>query len=202
MQTLRKHPWLTGLLLLLIGMKFILVPIIEWQNEQLLNIKLQTKRISRAELALANVDNNVKILNHLHSQNQKLDKLFYPFSEEASFKLQQQQWLESLIAKHQFKINNVGWVFSAKVLGQPLIKHQLSVSVEGPTYAMPSLQAELEANSQWVDINSFTFNVRGQSDVSLGNVSGNVDLVFYQWDKSSQKMVENGNVNQGQVDEQ
>jgi len=202
MQTLRNHPWLTGLLLLLLAVKFVFVPIVDWQNEQLLNIKLQTKRISRAELALANVDNNAQLLSQLQSQSQVLHKLFYPFSEEANFKLQQQQWLEGLIAKHQFKINNVGWVFSAKVLGQPLIKHQLSVSFEGSTFALPSLQAEIEESPQWVDISSFTFNLRGQRNFNLGSLSGNLDLVFYQWDKMSQKLAGQSDVIKGLTDEQ
>jgi hypothetical protein len=180
MQVLRNYPYLTGLLVLLLVLKFLLVPLIQWQNETLWSIKQNHKRLSHAATASVNMSTNQRELSRLQQQLKQIQGVFYPPQKEASFKLEQQQLLESLLAKHHFTVSNIGWTYSAQVLGQPLIKHQLSVSFDGDTFDLPSLYLTLDRNPQWIDVMSFSFNLMGQNEKSLGRFRGSLDLVFYQ----------------------
>jgi len=185
MQMLRNYPYLTGLLMLLVVLKFMLVPLIQWQNDTLWNIKQHDKRLGYAEAAISNVDSNSGQLVTLQTELKKLQGLFYVNQDEASFKLEQQQWLEALLAKHNIKVTNIGWGFSSKMLAQPIIKHQLSIFLHGQTHALPGLHLDLEANEQWVELSGFMFNVKGQNQSALGRVTGKLELFFYQLDSSA-----------------
>jgi len=180
MQLLRNYPYLSALLVLLIALKFLFVPLVQWQNDTLWSISQNDKRLSRAMGAITHIDSNRVQLGALQQQLGQLQTFFYPSQDEASFKLEQQQWLEALIAEHNFTVSNIGWTYSAQVLGQPLIKHQLSVSFDGDTFDLPRLYLALDSNSQWIDVMSFSFNLIGQNEKSLGRFRGSVDLVFYQ----------------------
>jgi hypothetical protein len=195
MQVLRNYPYLTGLLALLLVLKFLLVPLIQWQNETLWSIKQNHKRLSHAATAAVNMSANQRQLSQLQQQLKQIQAVFYPQLKEASFKLEQQQLLESLLAEHHFNVSNIGWTYSAQVLGQPLIKHQLSVSFDGDTFDLPSLYLTLDRNPQWIDVMSFSFNLMGQNEKSLGRFRGSLDLVFYQLAGNEH------NVEQGQSNE-
>ena len=190
MQALRNYPYLTGLLVLLLVLKFLLVPLIQWQNETLWSIKQNHKRLSRADTATVNISANQRQLGTLKLQLEQIQSVFYPPQKEASFKLEQQQLLESVLAEHNFKVSNIGWTYSAQVLGQPLIKHQLSVSFDGQTFDLPNLYLALDNNSQWIDVLGFSFNLIGQNENSLGKFRGSLDLVFYQHAGNERKAVQ------------
>jgi hypothetical protein len=195
MQLLRNYPYLSGLLVLLIALKLLFVPLLQWQNDTLWSISQNDKRLSRAMGAITHIDSNRAQVGALQQQLGQLQSFFYPSQDEASFKLEQQQWLEALIAEHNFKVSNIGWTFSAQVLGQPLIKHQLSVSFDGDTFDLPRLYLALDSNSQWIDVMSFSFNLIGQNEKILGRFRGSLDLVFYQLAGNEQDVV------QGQANE-
>jgi hypothetical protein len=187
MQLLRNYPYLTGLMVLLVALKFLLVPLYQWQNDTLWSISQNDKRLSRANSAITNINSNRAQLAILQQQRSKLQALFYPWQAEASFKLEQQQILEALLAKHNFKVNNIGWTYSAKILGQPFIKHQLSVSFAGETFELPKLYLALENKPQWIEVVNFSFNLIGQKEQTLGKFRGSLDLVFYQIADSSRR---------------
>jgi hypothetical protein len=190
MQLLRNYPYLSGLLVLLVVLKFLFVPLVQWQNDTLWSISQNDKRLSRATGAITDIDSNRGQLEALQQQLGQLQTFIYPSQDEASFKLEQQQWVEVLIAKHNFKVSNIGWTYSAQVLGQPLIKHQLSVSFDGNTFDLPNLYLALDSNPQWIDVTGFSFNLIGQNEKSLGRFRGSLDLVFYQFANDEQKEVQ------------
>lgn len=195
MQVFRNYPFLSVLLVLLLVLKFILVPVIEWQNDSVWNVQQKQKHLNRATEARQNISGNQSELNNLRQQLTQLQSYFYPQQSEASFKLAQQQILESLFADNNLKVDNIGWTYSAQMLGQPLIKHQLSVSLQGKTADLPALYLALDNGPQWIDVLSFSFNMLGQQAQSLGTFRGSVDLVFYQL-KDNQTESQQGQVNE------
>jgi hypothetical protein len=175
---------------LLVILKFLLVPLVQWQNNTLWSISQNDKRLSRATDAITNINSKRGQLGTLQQKLDQLQTFFYPSQDEASFKLEQQQWVEALIAEHNFKVSNIGWTYSAQVLGQPLIKHQLSVSFYGVTFELPNLYLALDSNPQWIDVTGFSFNLIGQNEKSLGRFRGSLDLVFYQFASDEQMEVQ------------
>lgn len=180
MSFLRNHPFLSILLIILLSLKFIIVPVFQWQETLIWDVFQSNKRLVKSQNAIEKIGENQTQKKLLESSDLSLASLFYPQQNEPDFKLAQQQWLEKLVSQHNLKLTNIGWLNSATLLDKPVTKHSLSLNVEGETFALPSFHLALMNNSQWLDITSFSLNLTGQNVNSLGRFKGTMEIVFYQ----------------------
>ncbi|MDN4503142.1 hypothetical protein QX776_12070 [Alteromonadaceae bacterium BrNp21-10] len=185
MSEIRNHPFLITFLLLLICIKYVLHPVVEWQNDKLWSIAQNNKRQIRAAEAIANVEANQVQIQTYKQQKKILQSMFYKPMNEAEFKLEQQQWLEELVDQYGFKINNVGWTYSVKMLSKPVITHRLSLNFEGQTYELPAFHLALAANPEWIGVETFSVDTIGQREESLGKFRATMDVVFYQMESEA-----------------
>lgn len=180
METFKQHPLLLTFLAVLVVLRFILVPVLEWQDSKIATINQLEKRVSKAERAIKTKEFNEQGLTDLLPYQKQVNELFYPTEPENTFKLARQQWLETLLAKHQVQSVNLGWQGSGEVKDLPLLKHKLELQFNANMVDFPAFQLALQDNPQLLEIDSLMLTLKGQRKEKLGRISGKMTMLFYQ----------------------
>lgn len=180
MELLKRQPILLSLLVILLSCRFIVVPIIDWQNQSLEQTQGLQKKQQKTEIAIHREADNQEQLQVLEKQNIDFQALFFIATSETKFKLERQQWLEALLAKHNLKGTNIGWSNSSNVINTEVIKHSLQLRLEGNASDLPKFQYEIESTEQWIEINNFTVFFRKQINLNLGRIRASYQINFYQ----------------------
>jgi len=180
METFKQHPRLLTLLAVLVVLRFILVPVLEWQESKIATISQLEKRLFKAERAIKTRAVNEQGVSSLLPYQQQVRALFYPAEAENTFKLARQQWLENLLAKHKVQAVNLGWQGSGQVAGLPLLKHKLELQFTAAMVDFPAFHLALQASPKLLEIDSLTLTLKGQRKNKLGRASGKMTMLFYQ----------------------
>jgi len=184
MAELKKHALLLSLMAILIIAKFIVVPIFDWQNNELQNIKLLAKKQQKITQVLNGQDNTANSNATLKSINKLGDSIFFTYQTESAFKLKQQKMFESLLAKHYVQSERIGWQVTTELPNLSATQYQLQLSVKGQTHNVVSLLAELENHNKLIEIKDFNVNFKGQNEIALGQIFGDLTLRLYAMNKA------------------
>ena len=168
-----------GVLALLIVLKFIVVPLFDWQNEQLANLANLQKRVSKSQNVIANQTQITQSQQRISTQLKAINSLFINYKPEDEFKLAMQQQIEQTVANHQLQINTSNWLPSILVANGQLMRHQLRLSIKGQMLDFTKLITELESATPKAELKTFNINSKGQNDEQLGRVDGTIELAFY-----------------------
>ncbi|WP_394200805.1 hypothetical protein [Shewanella waksmanii] len=179
MDIFKEKPYLLFLLAGLVFARFVCVPVIEWQNERKATLVLESKRVMKAEQAMANEQKIEPLLPKLRALVKANRERLYPFQAENQFKLQNQQNLEALIEKYALNVTGIGWLATKQVNEFNLTLFQLQVRFQGDGVKFPGLMAEIESQAQWVEVDDFVFAFRRQSTTRIGDANGQITLNYY-----------------------
>jgi hypothetical protein len=174
-----KHQLALGAIAILLLLKFMLVPLFDWQNQQLSNLVNLQKRASKSHSAIINQTQMAVKQQHITAQLTAINELFVEHKNEAEFKLAMQQQIEQTIATHQLQINNSSWLPSIAVANAQLMRHQLRLSIKGQMLNFKSLVTLLESSTPKAELKTFNINLKGQNSERLGQVDGTIELAFY-----------------------
>ena len=168
-----------GVLALLIVLKFIVVPLFDWQNEQLANLANLQKRVSKSQNVIANQTQITQSQQRISAQLKAINSLFINYKPEDEFKLAMQQQIEKTVANQQLQINTSNWLPSILVANKQLMRHQLRLSIKGKMLDFTKLITELESVTPKAELKTFNINSKGQNAEQLGRVDGIIELAFY-----------------------
>jgi hypothetical protein len=157
--------WLVAVLLIA---KFIVMPVIEWQNSTLSEIHSLTKRLKKADALIAN-------FAYLNQANQELTQAleqqrtwFFQGSESTQTQLQQLREIEGLAQKNQLNIVNSRWLGSQHKQGYT--EHRLELGINGELVNVIQLISDIESQKKPRRFDSWSVNIRGMSKNSIGRV--------------------------------
>jgi hypothetical protein len=179
LEELKKYQlslWVIGILIL---MRFIIIPIIEWQNEQLVEIKLLQGQQSRIDNVLANSQQIENLDIELSSILEQSSTLFLTSTDSASFQLERQQWVEDTTKLFNLNIVNVGWSPALTVPDIKLVGHVMLLNTEGNTVDTIRFIQALQAQLNFIEIQTFGFRISQIKDSVLGKSRTKLNLVFY-----------------------
>lgn len=179
MQELKKHAALLVIIGLLSILKFVIVPIFDWQNDALLNIGLLEKKQNKIERLISNqkqaVGDDVKLSEIVN----KSEAVFFVQHNESTFKLQQQKKIEDLLSKHNITASNFGWQATKEYVKISAKSYQLLINFSGQSYDVLALMLALETNPKLIGISDFNLRIKGQSKESMGMITGRFTLQLY-----------------------
>jgi hypothetical protein len=164
---------------ILIVIKFVFMPIIQWQNSLLADIALLKNKSSKIELLLNNQHETEQLLSTYTAVLKPMANIFNEKRPESDFKLAQQKWLESLMEKHGISIKNTSWQLVSTIESPKVKQFQLKVNFSGKTEDLRRIMQSLESQTPLVYVNDFLINIKKQSKTRLGSVSGSLTLHFY-----------------------
>ncbi|WP_108947125.1 hypothetical protein [Shewanella halifaxensis] len=179
MEIFKQKPYLLYLLISLALAKIVGVPVIDWQNEKISILQLESKRVAKAEQAVENRQFLEPLLESLKANVSRNRSRVFAFSSENSFKLEQQKLIEGLIEKQSLSVTGIGWLATKQVSEFGLTLYQLQIRFSGDGIKFPVLMAELESQPKWIEIDDFVFAFRRQSATKIGESNGQMTLNFY-----------------------
>jgi hypothetical protein len=180
MAEIKKHALLLSLLALLIVLKFVVVPIFDWQDQLILNIESQQKQATRMTKVLTDDDDQNTNRQALATELEKIERLFFSYRSDAAFKLEQQQAFEQLLEKHQLRSSNIGWQAETELQGAALKRYQMKIKFSGLFVDAVAMFIELESTLPWSEIEDFNISTRGTQKDNLGSIrSGNLTINLF-----------------------
>lgn len=174
-----KHQLALGVLVILIALKFLIVPLFDWQNSQLAQLANLQKRAVKSQNVIINQSQINQAQQTINAQLKAVNSLFVDYQRESEFKLAMQQQIEQTIANNQLQINTSSWLPSITVANNQLIRHQLRLNLKGKMRDFISLIILLESQTPKAELKSVNINLKGQNNKSLGRVEGIIELAFY-----------------------
>lgn len=174
-----KHQLALGLLGVLLALKFAVMPLIEWQNEQLSTIANLQKRVGKSQSVIANQAQINQAQQQIGAQLDAVNSLFFKHQAQSEFKLTKQQRIEQTVAHNQLQITSSNWLPSILVANGQLMRHSLRLSIKGSMLDYTNLITELESTTPKGELRTFNINVKGQRSKKLGRVEGSIELAFY-----------------------
>ena len=174
-----KHQLALGALVILIALKFLIVPLFDWQNSQLAQLANLQKRAVKSQNVIVNQSQINQAQQTINAQLKAVNSLFVDYQRESEFKLAMQQQIEQTIANNQLQINTSSWLPSITVANNQLIRHQLRLNLKGKMRDFINLITLLESKTPKAELKSLNINLKGQNNESLGRVEGTIELAFY-----------------------
>lgn len=177
--TQTKHKLALGLLATLLLLKLLLLPLFDWQNEQLSNITNLQKRASKSQSVITNQGQISQSQQRITAQLNAINRLFIDYKNDAEFKLAMQQQIEQSLASNQLQINNTSWLPSILVANEQLMRHQLRLNIKGTLLNFKNFITLLESAPPQAELKTLNINIKGQNSEQLGRVDGTIELAFY-----------------------
>jgi hypothetical protein len=187
MNELKQKSWLLILLAVLVVIKFIIVPIIDWQTDSLSEIALQQKKLNKMQYLL---NNQQKITDQNRQIQHILDTAqtyFFHENDEASFKLNQQKLIEQLITKFSLSSQHIGWSEVIERSPHGIDKYQVEIKVKGKTVDVIRLMADIESHTPRIAISNFNLSLNNKLSNDLGTTDGKISLELFNYLQNNQK---------------
>jgi len=182
-QQLNQHSKALLLITVLILMKFIVLPIIQWQETTLTTNTLLEKRLSKSAYAINNKIQMQQVLKQSTVKLSELEQLIYEYQLTNRFRLSQQKQLETLFEEYKIEITNLVWQAPVALTNWQISQHEVKLRIKGSLTNLQKLQAVLESKPQWLANNSFSYRLEKRRKNNLGNFSGRTSLTLYMKNK-------------------
>lgn len=176
---LKQHRLALSFILVLVAIRFIVVPWVDWQDELFEQTVLLQNNASRVEHVMSNQQELESSHANQVSAIEQIENYFIVTTDEASFRLDRQKWFEQLLEEHELSLNNIGWGRAREVVESRVIEHTLEVNLDGPTQNVVALMAKLQSESFYVDIRDMNVNFSRQTTKSLGRARVRLILGLY-----------------------
>lgn len=176
MNDLREKAPLLLVLIALVAVKFIIVPIIEWQDEKLVEIQTKERQLSKTISVIDREPLVNDALALVKNRTSKQLNFYYAEPSMDAFKLVAQQNIESVFLKQELKVTNFNW--TNEIEGD-ISEVRAKVSFEGRTKDLASLQLELALFDKLINVPQFNVYVERMRTDSLGKARGTMTLVLY-----------------------
>jgi len=172
MKNFGDKPNLLWSLLVLVFLQFIVVPMIDWQDEKRNELVLMNKRLSKAKQLLTNEESINHYLLSLEEVEQGYNKYFFKKQELTPFQLANQKVIEELAELHNIKVTSVGWKGITQDATNILSVFELQLRFTGKIKNLMSFQLEIEQMEEAILIVGMSMNIKGHLRNTLGKATG------------------------------
>ena len=179
MNLFKENPVLTFLLLVLLALKFVVSPVIEWQEKESWQLSLQEKKLKKSMSAIEQKTMSESQLAQEKELNSQLLSLFFEAGNEAAFKVQNQALIERMLRASGLQVVNIGWANSAVIPGTGMIKHRLDLRATGKAAQVPLFHMTLTEFEKWIQLESFNITLNSDEE-ALGSTIAQFSLTFVQ----------------------
>ena len=179
MKELKKHQFLLSVVALLIIIKWLYVPIVDWQDERYFEIKQKQNRLSKSSAVLKQ-SNVYSQKNDLLADSLAIaNDIFVEKQDDSLFKLEQQKFVEQMLSKLGLSLTRTVWENALESVEPQIKQYKMKVFFKGRTNDMVRYVTELEKHKPYIEVNDFIFNINKRNKEPFGSVSGNLTLSLY-----------------------
>lgn len=167
---------------LLIGIKMVLLPIIDWQNQQVEELVGHEKRIAKAEAIIEEQAAMQKALDESESILTAIEEQFPRYPNSEIFRLETQKRFESEMAEQGIEAQQIFWRDDQDIqVSGNLYRAKLSIRCNGEFNHFLQFQLALEKKQLSNQLKGLALQMRGANAESAGNVKGltTFDVYYY-----------------------
>jgi hypothetical protein len=171
-----------GIVVVLVAIKYGLLPVLEWQNQTIDELYQVERRNVKAENLLNNKDQVFMRLAKLSNQYKSETQTYPKFDAQIVFRLESQVLFDILIQQNNLRKTQFFWHDSEdkQVFGN-LYKAKFNIDFTGYLKDFALLQTKLvNANKQFKILNMST-SILNQTQKSIGIVDATLTVDAYYW---------------------
>lgn len=183
MSELKKYKYPLLIIAILCVFKFIIVPVLTWQDNVIAENKLLQRKVDKINTLISD---ETELTNNLQTTQTELDNVtqyFYQYQPEQAFRLTQQKLIEQKLAEFELKSSTVGWQNVVAIPNTPLTRFQLQYSFSGQSEQVIAYLLSQQQQKQWQEIETLNINVRRQKAGRLGQMTVSTRISFYMLNK-------------------
>lgn len=166
------------LIAVLASLKFVVVPLVDWQDAVSMDVSAVKKRLHKGQLAIEQKD-ALELESHtsLHAIDQARAGLFDIVSEN-QFKLDQQAWLEDLVAQHNVEVEEISW--GGATPGESgVVIYPVNLTFSSDVDDFILLHATLESGQKHIRFENFDLSIKRHAEKRIGSVRGSMRLLMF-----------------------
>ncbi|ODB36786.1 hypothetical protein BB427_01880 [Pseudoalteromonas sp. BMB] len=179
MDEIKNKRGLLSILAILLVLRFIIVPVFDWQEQRTAEIKQIEARLEKSSLIVKNQQSLDTAKEELGKRSDTLKLFIYPAANEADFRFQVQKELNEVISRHQLEVKNIGWLTRLEIESAALTRHQVRISVSGKTVNLQALLMEIDSKLNKVFVSEFKSTFKYLTSDSLGLSEATLVLAMY-----------------------
>lgn len=156
----RKKQLLFVLALLLV-VKFVGQPLVEWQNEKVNQVTQKSQRLTKMNEVLSGKEQIKQQLQIAQQNNQTLKAQFPEAATSSGFRLQAQQRISELAAKYELSVDMFDWAGDAPVPIEGFTGLALTTEVAGPVLNIAQFHAAVNSELGFLIMETSELSFRG-----------------------------------------
>ena len=173
---MKNNAFLLIILAVLFLAKFIVQPIIEWQNTTLAESSRLQQKLDKAQAYITELPKlegqKVALIQKIKESKQRVDT----YNDFDRYQIAKQRQVEMLFTQHNVSTKSLNW---QDTVTTPLGKTaKLQVQFNGLLKDFIALQLDLMSQSTSIELSVFGLQLREGAEGSLGDVTGNILLTF------------------------
>lgn len=165
----------------LVLLKFIAVPVWEWQESKISEIQQLKGRLDRAELLSSKGGELQEVLEAAKESNVAKAKSLYIVDDLAALKLNKMNELDQLLSSYNVRITSSSWMSET---GDVIKKFNLKVGVRGKTKEVIQAILALRKLEKLSSIDDLSIRIVKMQDKTLGDAGGSLVIGFYVLDSA------------------
>lgn len=167
---------LLAVLAVLLILRFVFVPVFEWQDETLAQVQQQKLQLEKAERVIERTEILQNSIDNLKGKIAAVEKNYYQQQSNNAFRLQIQQEMEKLFVEHNVKLKNFDWTNEVEGL---VTQNRATIAFDGNTIDLTKLQLTLAQSPVIIDIPQWRAVIKRMKEDSFGKVTGSLVITFF-----------------------
>lgn len=167
----------TNLLLilgLLIGLRFVVIPVLEWQQGQVIQLEQTLSQLNKAKAMIGAESAFTTKSKQTEQDILKTDEWFFDSTVMTKVNLQQQT--ERLFAQHNIQIEALDWILEDSQ--NNIHKKWLQLRIKGELPALAELKIALAQNMPRIYVQELRIRRQNSRKESIDSFQGNISLQF------------------------
>lgn len=168
------------LLLLILGvlflLRFVAVPVLDWQDEAISETAGLQAKIEKSQAYISELPKMYEYKTQLEESLNDLKHSVDTYNDTSRYQISKQKQFEALFEQYKLTMTSTNWQDTVKTdTGSTF---QLQIQFKGMLRDFISLHMQINAMGPSVEVRNLGLNMRSQSETSLGSVAGNMVIVF------------------------
>tara|TARA_B110000208_G_C11567231_1_gene357564 strand:+ start:100 stop:690 length:591 start_codon:yes stop_codon:yes gene_type:complete len=160
----------------LLGVRFALLPLMEWQGTAVDTLEASSRHLVKVQAVIANQPLYTQDLRVLRAGVTANDAMIY--ADTDSTKLVIQRDLERLFAQDGFVVTGFNWTLDSSDPDSSIRVLRVTIYFAGPTVGMIRAFWDISASSKVIKIIDWRQQIKSVGSDILGSTNGNVTLEF------------------------
>jgi len=170
--------WLLGLALVLVALRFALVPWAEAQVERRQQLEVLTQRLDRSAGVIEDKSEILAAQGRLRKLSKATLEIFPEVDDQDRFRLDAQRMLSGIAGRGDVKVTLFDWIVDGDSAKAGLAYGRVNASLQGPLESLVAVQGQVEGEMPFAAVREVKLETPGNGVSGLADASATLLLVI------------------------